>query len=129
MGMKAQVAIEFIIIFAVFLVALMVVILAAWNNVVSIDKSAVEFEANRILNLVFNKVNTAYLEGDGFSINLSVPERIGLMNYTVEFEGSNVWLEVNGFSCSRRILTPNITGNIGSGTNVIRNVNGEIVIS
>lgn len=127
--MKAQVAIEFMIIFGTFLIALSFIVLAAWNNIVNIDKSSIDFEANRILNLVSNRINTVYLEGHGFSINLAVPEKIGVYNYTIEIEENNLWLTVNQISYSRRLLTPNITGSIEKGTNTLENVNGEIVIS
>lgn len=127
--MKAQVAIEFMIIFGTFLIALSFVVLAAWNNIVNIDKSSIDFEANRILNLISNRINTVYLEGHGFSIDLAVQEKIGVYNYTIEIEENNLWLTVNEISYSRRLLTPNITGNIEKGTNTLENVNGEIVVS
>jgi hypothetical protein len=127
--MKAQVAIEFMIIFGAFLVAITLVVLAIWNNTVNINRSAVDFEANRILNLVSNRINTAYLEGDGFSINLVVPGKIGQQNYTLEVEDKMLWLTVNEISYQTRLLTQNITGSIEKGTNRVENVNGEIVIS
>lgn len=127
--MKAQLAVEFMIIFAAFLLALTFVVLATWNNIVNIDKSSMDFEANRILNLISNRINTVYLEGDGFSIGLVVPGKIGVYDYTTQFEGSMIWLTVNQISYSRRLLTSNITGSIQDGTNTLKNVNGEIVIS
>jgi hypothetical protein len=127
--MKAQVAIEFLIIFGTFLVALTLVVLAAWNNIVNIDKSTIDFETNRIMNLISNRINTVYLEGDGFSIGLVVPGQIGVYNYTLDIEGNTLWLTVNEFSYSRRLLTSNITGSLGKGENTIENSNGEIVIS
>lgn len=127
--MKAQVAIEFMIIFAAFLVALIFVVLAAWNNIANIDKSSIDFEADRILGLIANRINTAYLEGDGFSIGLAVPEKIGVYDYAIGIEENMVWLTVNEISYSRRLLTSNITGSIRGGMNTLENLNGEIVIS
>lgn len=127
--MRAQVAIEFMVIFGTFLIALSFVVLAAWNNIVNIDKSSIDFEVNRILNLVSNRINIVYLEGHGFSIDLAIQEKIGVYNYTLKIEENNLWLTVNEISYSRRLLTPNITGNIEKGTNTLENVNWEIVIS
>ncbi len=127
--MKAQVAIEFMIIFGVFLIALTLIVIAAWNNIVNINKSTIDFEVYRILNLVSNRINTAYLEGHGFSIGLVVPEQIGVYNYTLEIEENTLWLTVNENPFSRRLLTSNITGSLEGGTNTIENVNGEILIS
>jgi hypothetical protein len=127
--MKAQVAVEFMIIFGVFLIALTTVAIAAWNNIVNINKSAIDFEAVRILNLAANRINTAYLEGHGFSIGLAIPGKIGVYDYSVDIEVDNIWIHVNEESYSRKLLTSDITGSLQKGVNTIQNVNGEIVIS
>jgi len=127
--MKVQVAIEFMIIFAAFLLALTIIVIASWNNVVNINRSALDFEANRILNLAANRINTAYLEGDGFSIDLAVPEKVGSYEYTLEIEGNMLWLNLNEMSYHRMLLTSNITGILKKGVNTIRNVEGGVVIS
>ena len=127
--MKAQAAVEFMIIFGAFLVALTLVAIAAWNNIVNINESTIDFEANRILNLIRDRINTAYLEGHGFSIGLVIPEKIGVYDYTLDIEENSLWLTINEFSYSSRLLTSNITGNLQGGENKIENVNGGIVIS
>lgn len=127
--MKAQVAIEFMIIFGVFLVALTIVVMAAWGNVMNINESTIDFEAERILGLAAGRVNTAYLEGDGFSIDLALPGNIGVHNYTLGIEENILWLTVNGLNYSKRMITSNITGSFNTGGNSLRNVKGEIVIS
>jgi hypothetical protein len=127
--MKAQVAIEFMIIFGMFLAATIVISLAVWNNVASEDKSYIEFEAGRIIGLSSSSINTAYLEGDGFSITLALPDKIGLLNYTMQLDGNTIWLHALNTSYSRRLLTNNITGSFSKGQNRIKNVNGTVVIS
>ena len=127
--MKAQVAIEFMIIFGVFLVAITVTVLAAWNSMANTNKSSIDFEANGILNTISNKINTAFLEGHGFSTNLTIPENIMNYNYTLTREGNMMWLNIENLVYSRRLLTNNITGNFDKGVRMLENVNGEIVIS
>ncbi len=127
--MKAQVAVEFMIIFGVFLIGITIVALAAWNNIANAEKTAIDFETNRILNLISSKINTAYLEGSGFSSGLSIPEKIGLNNYTLQLENNTLWLNVAGTSRSRKLLTTNISGTLAWGDNMIENVNGMVVIS
>lgn len=127
--MKAQVAIEFMIIFATFLLALTLIALAAWNNIVNTNESALNYEANRILNLATGRINTVYLEGHGFSIGLVIPEKIGVHDYTFEIEGTNMFISVEGVSFSKRIITPNITGILNKGENTLENVNGVVVVS
>lgn len=127
--MKAQVALEFIIIFGVFLAATIIISLAVWNNMTSEEKSYIDFEANRIVNMAASRVNTAYLEGDGFSITLAMPEKIGLSDYETQFDGNILWLHMMNVSYSRKLLTPNVTGTLSSGQNKIENINGVIVIT
>jgi hypothetical protein len=127
--MKAQAAVEFMIIFGAFLIALTLVVVAAWNNIVNINESTIDFEANRILNLATDRINTAYLEGHGFSISLVIPEKIGVYDYTLDIEENSLWLTINEVSYSNRLLTSNVTGNLQGGENKIENVNGGIVIS
>ena len=127
--MKAQIAIEFMIIFGAFLIAIILIATISWNNMVNINRSTVDFESNRILNLVSGKIDTSYLQGHGFSINVTVPERIQNYNYTIEIEGLLLWIQIDEASFSKRLLTSNITGTLSKGTNRIENVNGGIVIS
>jgi len=127
--MKAQVAMEFMIIFGLFLVGLTVTAISAWNSVASAERTSMDFEAKRITNMATGRINTAYLEGNGFSINMTIPERIGTNDYLMFLEGSTLMLQVNGILYSGRLLTPNITGSISKGENMVKNVNGGIVIS
>jgi len=100
-----------------------------WNNIVNINDANTDFEARKMIDLAADRMNTAYLGGDGFSINLSLPETIMNQNYTLYPEGTLLWLEVNGNSFHRVLLTDNITGDISPGKNNLRNVNGGLVIS
>ena len=126
---KAQIAMEFMIIFSVFLIAIILIVLAVWNNIANAEKSSIDFEAGGILKLASGRINTAYLEGDGFSIGLAIPEKIGVYDYTLQFEGSTLWLYVNQISYPGKLLTTSITGTLAKGENTIKNVNGTIVIA
>ena len=127
--MRAQVAIEFIIIFGMFLAATIIISIAVRNNIADEERTYIEFEASRIIDLAAGRINTAYIEGNGFSINLVMPEKLGLYDYTLQFDGNMIWLHALNVSYSRKLLTPNITGTLASGENKISNVNGIIVIS
>lgn len=127
--MKAQVAIEFMIIFGLFIVALTLIALASWNNMANIHKSTIDFDAHRILTLASDRINTVYLEGDGFSTTVTIPEKIGNYDYSLYIEGNIMWVDVNGLSYSKRLLTSNITGALDHGTNSVSNSYGEVVIS
>lgn len=127
--MKAQVAMEFMIIFGIFLAATIVISIAVWNNIADEEKTYVDFEASRIIDLAAGRINTAYIEGNGFSINLVVPEKLGLYNYTLQLDGNMIWLHTLNVTYSRKLLTPDITGTLAAGENKISNVDGAIVIT
>jgi hypothetical protein len=127
--MKAQVAIEFMMIFGVFLLGITIVALAAWNNIANAEKSSMDFEARRILNLISGRINTVYLEGHGFSIGLAVPEKIGVSDYAITIDENTLWLELNGVSYTSKLLASNITGSVKRGENTLTNVNGAVVLS
>ncbi|MEM2955005.1 MAG: SdpI family protein [Candidatus Nanoarchaeia archaeon] len=81
---KCQVSIEFIIIVCIFLFGIIISINAAWNNILNIQKSARDHEANMVLNLIANRLDIAYMEGDGFSISLNLPSKINGLDFEIE---------------------------------------------
>ncbi|MCK5022954.1 MAG: hypothetical protein KAS04_02165, partial [Candidatus Aenigmarchaeota archaeon] len=101
----------------------------AWNNIVNINKTTVDFDAHRILTLASTRINTVYLEGDGFSMDLALPEKIVNQNYTLTIEDNVLWISVNDVSYSKRLLTSDVTGSLSSGVSTISNVNGGILIT
>ncbi len=126
---KGQIAAEFMTIFSVFLIAVIMIALAVWNNVASAERAAADFEAERVVGLVSGRINTAYLEGDGFSIGLAVPEKLAGLEYALQIDGNTVWITAGQHSYSAKLLTGNITGTPAKGGNTVRNVGGTVVIS
>ena len=126
--MKAQLAVEFILIFAIFLAALTIIALSSLNKAVDISRSTIEREANTLLSKVANTINTVFLEGDGFAINLTLPEKIKGFGYNISIENQSIWLTMNQRSYHKRLLTNNVTGELKKGENLLKNVNGGIVI-
>jgi CDP-diglyceride synthetase len=127
--MKGQLAIEFMFVFIIFLLGVIFVLISVWNSIANAEQIKIEHEANRIISMTANRINTAYLEGDGFSINLVLPESIFGYNYTFVTENDTIWLHVAEKSFYKRLLTSNITGILSSGENKIKNIKGMIVIS
>lgn len=126
---KAQSAIEFMIIFALFLAALTISFYYSWSRSTDISTAHIEIESQKVIDMITSKLDTAFLQGDGFSINMTVPEYAGSFDYSLHSEGSSIWIEVNNRTFSGHILANNFTGNLKKGRNLIRNVNGELVIS
>ncbi len=127
--LQAQAAIEFMILFILFLVAVIVAMMVSMNRSHTISEAQISLESNRVLSDVADRINIAYLEGDGFSMNVTMPERILRMNYTVEISSNEAILRMEGSTFIKHLLTNNVTGNPVKGTNTIRNNNGEIIIT
>jgi uncharacterized protein (UPF0333 family) len=126
---KAQASMEFMILFVLFLVAVGFALVVSVHRSYVISQAQVDLESNKILREVADKINIVYLEGDGFSMNATMPERILRLNYTIDINSNEVIIRVNGNTYVRYILTDNVTGDVVKGTNRILNRNGEIVIT
>ena len=125
---RAQASMEFMILFILFLVAVGVALVVSVHRSQAISQAQLDLESDKTLRGVADRINTAYLEGDGFSMDVTVPERILRLNYTIDISSNEVILRVDGGTYVRYLLTDNITGEVVKGTNRILNQNGEIII-
>ena len=126
---KAQASMEFMILFVLFLVAVSVAMVVSVQRSQIISQAQIDLESNRVLREVADRINIAYLEGDGFSINVTLPEQILRLGYTINISSNEVILRVDGSTYVRYLLTNNVTGDVVIGTNRILNRNGEILIT
>jgi hypothetical protein len=126
---KGQIAAEFMVVFGIFLVGIILIVFAVWNSVGNAEKAAVDLEANRVLGIAASRINTVYLGGDGFSIGLAIPEKIGVYDYEIQFDGNLLMIELGQYTYADKLLTRDITGTLAKGENTISNVNGTVVIS
>ncbi len=119
---------EFMILFILFLVAIATALTVSINRSHTISQAQIDLESRGVLNAAADRINTAYLEGDGFSINITLPERIMRMDYTIDVSSNEVILRLDGKTYIAYLLTNNVTGSFAKGTNTITNSNGEIII-
>lgn len=75
-------------------------------------------------------VNSAVLEGDGYSANVSLPYKIGASYFYVNVTDGVVTLTItdNKLSTASRIMVKNVTGAFRSGQNMVRNLGGRIYV-
>jgi hypothetical protein len=116
------------ILFILFLVAVSVAMVVSINRSQTINQAQLELESNKVLGTVTDRINTVYLEGDGFRTNVTLPERIMGFNYTLYINSNQVLLYLRSTLFIKNILTDNVTGELANGINVIENDNGRIVI-
>ena len=120
---------EFMILFMLFLLAVSVAMVVSVQRSQIISQAQVDLESNRVLREVDDRINIAYIEGDGFSINVTLPEQILRLGYTINISSNEVILRVDGSTYVRYLLTNNVTGDVVKGTNRILNRQGEILIT
>lgn len=129
LGKKSQVSVEFMLIFVFFMAILTVVVVAVLQNTQGIFSSTLDLEVENTLSLVKSRLDTAYLEGSGFSTNFTLPQTIMAFNYSVNISSKFLMIEVNNQTYSKILLTNSTTGTPRKGENTVRNVNGQLVIS
>ena len=126
---KAQASLEFMFIFMLFVAALTIVAVYVSQGTQSVFSSRLDLEAEGVMSLVKGKLDTAYLEGSGFSTNLTLPQEIIGFDYSVNVTNGFVLIEINNQTYSKALLSRNITGFLRKGENRLENINQEIVIS
>ena len=126
---KAQVSIEFMLLFMFFMAVLAFSIVSVVQNMQGVSSSALSLETGKALYLVKSKLDTAFLEGDGFSTNFTMPQRIMNIDYSVNISSGFVLIEINNLTYSSSLIAKDITGIPRKGENAIKNVNGKLVIS
>jgi len=126
---KSQSSIEYIVIFTIFMSALILTAFMSIQRTQNINEARLALKAESIVNEISEKINMVVMEGDGFQINLTLPSNILGSTYNITIASNSVALKVSDITYIRPLLTSNITGVPEAGTNLIRNDNGEIVIT
>jgi hypothetical protein len=126
---SGQSSIEFVLIFSLLLAILAIGATAAWVKIYGVSEANKELEINKVLDETSGKINLAFLEGDGFSIGLKVPQNIFGQNFTINIYNNNIVIYFANSTYSKSLLTENITGVMKKGQNTIKNRAGEILIT
>lgn len=88
-----------------------------------------DLEAEKILSEVALKINTAYIEGDGFFINMTLQSNILGSDYNMTIAANQALLEVDTVTYAKNLLTQNISGIVTKGLNTVENRKGEIILT
>ncbi len=107
--MKGQTAIEFMTIFFLMLLVLLIVSSTAVNNTENLRISRIEVEAEAVLNDLSAALDSAFLVGDGFSMNVTLPEKIIGLNYSVIVAPGMITLNIDKNTYFRNILSRNVS--------------------
>ena len=126
---KAQMSTEFMFIFIFLLALTMLVAAAAVWNTGGVYLSTVELEARKVLSLAKGKLDTTFLEGDGFSTTFTLPQKIMSLDYSINISSRFVFLEAGNQTYSALLLSNSTSGSLKKGQNTVKNLNGQLVIS
>lgn len=114
--------------FAFLIMLLVVMIFVSYRDKTEIVRYTGEVYARNVIERIRMAINTAVIEGDGFSSEFTVPTTINGAQYNLTISGNNVYVEWSGNSYNGRVITRNITGAVAKGVNRISNVGGVIVL-
>jgi hypothetical protein len=94
-------------------------------------KEGLFLEEKQVADTVAGEVNQAYLSGDGYSVNLTLPKKIGAYSYNVSTTNGHVYVRLNGYSLSvaSKMLPAAVAGTFRSGTNRLSNTGGAISVA
>lgn len=126
---KAQAATEFLVLFIILMIALTSATFMTVEKSRDLTDIKIALEVTKLLNDASNKINMAFLEGTGFMINLTLPEQIFSLNYTIYIQSNYMSVEIQNITHFKSLLTDNITGTLKKGVNFVQNKNGVVVIS
>jgi hypothetical protein len=127
---KGQSAFEFMFVFGVFVAALL---LGVWVSAVKsgeLDIYRKNLEIDDLMTTVTEKINTAWVEGEGFSSNLTIPYLVYSTPYEINITLNIVMLTVGDDKYMRPIITQNVTGTLRkAAVNTLTNMGDHIEIS
>jgi hypothetical protein len=126
---KGQVSVEFMFIFILFMAVLALAVVFVMQSSQGIYLSSMEMGSEEMLSKVKGGLDSAFLEGDGFSTNLTLPSQIMGADYSISISSGFALIDINNQTYSKILLARNITGSLRKGENMLKNVNQGIVIS
>ena len=124
---KAQIAFEYMFIFAIFMAAMIIGTSFAWSKSLEVENYRMRLEVDGLLIRVSNKIDTVWLEGEGFRSNITIPATVANYEFTLNATSNYLLLTVMDQDFTKPILTTNVTGNFSlGGLNTLTN-KGEYI--
>lgn len=125
---KSQASIEFmgVLSFALLVFGVFSVLMVSHRSDIEAHNSFLEIK--KVAKEASSIINIACLEGDGYSIKLSVPYYVNNRDYNLTIQNGSVQVEQEGSVYEAPLFTEDITGSFKKGDNIIRNINGVIRI-
>ncbi|MFH0970979.1 MAG: hypothetical protein V1835_00275 [Candidatus Micrarchaeota archaeon] len=129
--MRGQSGIELATYFGFLIIIFMIFSVEAAYRMGVAQRSRDSLEAERVGGTAATHINIAHSVGNGYSAVFYLPESLSNSYYNISVYTSILRLEIwysSGFAKSFPLLTGNVTGVPVPGKNLIKNVDGEIII-
>ena len=126
---RGQAAVEFILIFLILLVAVNLAAVFAYQRVTETQSLQEDIDADTLVVSTASSLNTAFLAGDGFRMNITLPSKVAGQNYTLRVSGSQLFLNTSLNTYSAGLYTSNVSGTFHSGLVTFNNTNSTIIVT
>ncbi|MFH0956440.1 MAG: hypothetical protein V1813_01110 [Candidatus Aenigmatarchaeota archaeon] len=128
--LSGQSAFEFMFIFGVLLVATAFGMWVSGIKAGEVSETMRQLEIDDFLTSLSEKINTAWIEGEGFTMNATIPETIAGMDYTLDITSNHITLFVGEKYYLKQIIAANVTGTfVKGGTSRLTNTGDGILVS
>lgn len=127
--MKGQAATEFMVLFGMILILLLVIAYNTQRTVINIGSEKTSAKIDDTADTIMTMLDMVYLQGSGFSANITIPEDIEGLEYEISASDGFLLLNFTGDLKGRRLMAENISGTLSKGKNLVSNVDGVLVIS
>lgn len=87
----------------------------AWTKSLEVGNYMTRLEVDGLLIRVSDKINTVWLEGKGFSSNITIPATVAGYDFSLNVTSNYLLLSVMDQDFTKPILTTNVTGNFSLG--------------
>lgn len=126
---KGQAGIEFLILISFLLFIFSTYYIGLLKKDQEYFANSVAYDSEALASSISMALDTAFVEGNGFSINITLPADIDGLKYSVIIYPNIVCINVGSRHYYHNTIVRKVVGNFSSGINVIKNVEGIIKIT
>ena len=126
---KAQVSIEFIMVFGVLLFFTLIFILVIQENIEDKVHQRENILVKEIALTVQNEINLALQSGDGYLREFELPQKAGNLDYEINIDSGVVYIKTTNGRNALTIPVADVVGDINLTTNTIEKINGIVYLN
>ena len=127
--MKAQSAIELMILVGTVMIIFISFLFIFQSNLSQKTIENKNKEAFELVTTIKNEIDIAASTTDGYSRTFRIPEKIFGQDYNISVQEKIIYFQTSDKKIALSLPTQNVTGLLQKGNNLIRKVNGEILLN